>query len=352
MNNKYILISSVLLILAVNVNAEPGGPLPATYRGYVTIDGKLATSAYVSVYNSTGQMPPQQFLFDNGSYSINVAWDDPATAAIEGVFAGETITFKVNGFTARTWTVSEADNRLNENLDLEIVTSSTPASVSSGGGSSGGGGGGASAEPYENVVKKETTKEETLAKDIPKNFSFTATELPVSEISITSNINTGLLNIQVELLKNRSNLAKEDAPGNIYKYVNIWVRTSGFAVPKNIKEGIIRFRIENSWMTSNGFTDADIVMLRWDETQWLSLVTEKTGSDGEYTHFEAKTNSFSPFAISGARAAPMPTATNVSPSPTEQQGSPAPSQVKQSSDFGLVLAIAGLMLVVLKKRRY
>ncbi len=345
MNYRNILVILLLILIPLG----QGEPLATSYWGYVTVDGITKPNAIVTVYDSSGKEVARATSLQDATFQVTVPRDDPSTQAIEGVVDGETITFKVGSNTATSRIIDAKGS--NNRLDLAVSSGGvTPGTSPSGGGSSGSGGGGVSAEPYENIVKKETTKEETLAKDISKNFSFTATELPVSEISITSNINTELMNVQVELLKNRSTFAKEDAPGNIYKYVNIWVGTSGFAVPKNIKEGIIRFKIENSWMTSNGFTDADIVMLRWDGTQWVKLVTKKTNSDGEYMHFEAKTNSFSPFAISGAKAAQIPATTNVSPSPTEQQGSPAPSPVKQSSGFGLVLAIVGLMLVVLKKR--
>ncbi|MDL5502113.1 MAG: PGF-pre-PGF domain-containing protein, partial [Candidatus Methanoperedens sp.] len=96
-------------------------------------------------------------------------------------------------------------------------------------------------------------------------------------------------------------LVKDDAPGEVYKYVNIWVGTSGFAVPENIKEAVIKFKLENSWITSKGFKESDIAMLRWDGTQWTSLATEKKNSDGNFTYYEAKTNAFSPFAISGVK---------------------------------------------------
>ena len=170
----------------------------------------------------------------------------------------------------------------------------------------------AEAEPvfcrtFENILKKET-REEALSKNVPRSFSFTTPELPVSEVAITSNINAGLINVQVELLKSRSTLVKDDAPGDVYKYVNIWVGTSGFAVPKNIKEAVIKFKLENSWLTSKGFKESDIAMLRWDGTQWISLATEKKNSDEKFTYYEAKTNAFSPFAISGVKGTAVPAA--------------------------------------------
>jgi len=54
------------------------------------------------------------------------------------------------------------------------------------------------------------------------------------------------------------------APGNVYRNVNIWIGTSGFATPRNINDAIIRFRVENSWISSHN----DIKLLRWDGSNW------------------------------------------------------------------------------------
>jgi PGF-pre-PGF domain-containing protein len=325
-----------------------GEHLPASYKGFVTIDGMLATSATVSVYNSTGKMPPQELLFDNGSYQLRVVWDDPATPEIEGISSGQTITFKVNGITARQWTVSEADTQ-NTGINLE-VTSSTQSPTSNPSSSGGGGGASPSAEAFENILKKET-REAALSRDVPRSFGFTTPELPVSEVAITSNTNAGLINVQVELLKNRSTTVKDDAPGDVYKYLNIWVGTSGFAVPKNIKEAVIKFKLENSWITSRGFKESDIAMLKWDGTQWISLATEKKSSDDKFTSYEAKTNAFSPFAISGVKGIALATeSAEVTEVTTEQTEAPAPAATKKAPGFVFVLAIAGLIAAVLRKR--
>jgi len=351
--NKFCLISIIFLISAASA-AGAGEPYPAVYKGYVTIDGIPATTASVMVYDSSCNKPPQEFLFDNGSYTMQVAWYDSTTPG--GVSAGEAITFQVNGINAITLSVTEADTTSPRSVNLDIKSSvPTPCvikddKINGGGGgvSSGGGGGVISAEPFENIMKKES-KDGILAKDVSKTFSFTILELPVSQIAIISNINTETISVQVELLKNRSTLVKEDAPGNVYEYLNIWVGTSGFAVPKNIKEAVVKFKLESSRITSKGFTDADITLLKWDGTQWVSLVTEKTNSDDKYTYYEAKTNAFSPFAISGVKGTTVSTAApEVAEVTTEKPETPAPT--KKAPGFGFVIAIAGLMAVVLRKR--
>lgn len=338
---KYIVFLLVLLLIP-SVQAMPGA---TSYWGIVSIDGITKSNALVTVYDPSGKEVGSATSLQDATYQATVPWDDLDTPDIdEGVVNGETITFKVNGNTATSRTVDAKGS----NNKLDLTTGSSPSSY--GGGSSGGGGGVVSAEPYENIVKKES-KDGILAKDISKTFSFTTPELPVSQVAITSNVNTETISVQVELLKNRSAQVKDDAPGDVYKYLNIWVGTSGFAVPRNIKEAVVKFKLESSWITSKGFTEANISMLKWDGTQWISLVTAKTNSDDKYTYYEAKTNAFSPFAISGIKGTTVTTAapdeTEVTTENTEES---TPVATKAAPGFGFVLAIAGLMAVVLRKR--
>ena len=341
---KKIVLFTVLLILIPMSQAEP---LATSYWGYVTVDGITKPNALITLLDSSGNEIARTTSQQDATYEVRAPWDDPATPADEGVVGGETITFKVDGKTATSKAIDPKGS--NNNIDLAVTSSSS--SSSSGGGSSGGGGGGASAESIGNIQKKES-REEVLSRNVPREFSFTTAELPVSQISITSNINAGLINVQVELLKGRSAMVKDDAPGDVYKYINIWVGTSGFAVPEKIKEAVIKFKLENAWITSKGLTEADITMLRWDASAWTPLATEKKSSDEKYTYYEAKTSAFSPFAISGVKGTLVSTApqdvTAVTTETTEKTEIPA--STKKAPGFGLVLAIAGLMAAVLRKR--
>ena len=341
MNNKNVLISLIVLISALNVIAAPGGHLPAAYNGFVTIDGKLATGATVSVYDSSGKMPAQEFLFDNGSYSVRVVWDDPATPAIDGVFADETITFKVNGITATTWTVSEADTQ-NTRINLDITTSSP----SSGGG--GGGGSGVSGEDFANIESKEK-HDLFISKDRVALYRFNNS--PVLYVNITGNTSAGDTNVALELLRNTSTLVKNPAPGKVYKNLNLWVGSSGFAVPRNIKEAVIMFRVENAWITSGGFKDSDIVLLRWDGAQWISLETLPGTNDGKFTYFDAKTNAFSPFAISSMKGEAKVTAAPVGAETPAEPASQEPVKTKSTPGFGLALAIAAFSAIIMLRKK-
>jgi hypothetical protein len=116
--------------------------------------------------------------------------------------------------------------------------------ISSGGGGGGGGGGGPSGENYTNIEVKENY-DLHIFKDKVTSYRYTNRSNPVMFVNITGNINAGEINAAVEVLRNTSTLIKPQTPaqGIVYKNVNIWVGTTGFAVQKNIKIAAIKFKV-------------------------------------------------------------------------------------------------------------
>ncbi len=228
-------------------------------------------------------------------------------------------------------------------------TFSGPSGSSSGGGG-GGGGGGTSGENFSNIEIKEK-HDLFIYKDKVTSYIFSDSGNPVQFINITGNSSPGEINAAVEVLKNTSSLAKTQAPGKVYKNVNIWVGTSGFAGPKNIKNAVIRFKIENSWMSINSLASSDIRMLRWDGNEWLQLETEKKSSGSKYAYYKAKTDHFSSFAISGIKGVTVPTAIPVVslPSSPEESGTSTTPEEK-ASGFEIFYAIIAIFSICRRKR--
>jgi PGF-pre-PGF domain-containing protein len=136
---------------------------------------------------------------------------------------------------------------------IELPTPSPTSTTSSGGG---GGSSVPSGEEFKNIERKETY-EKYISKDAPTSYVFRQAGNPISEVLITSNINAGDIAVKIEVLRGISSLSSP-APGTVYKNINILVGKSGFAVPKNIKEAVIKFRVENSWITSNNLASSDV----------------------------------------------------------------------------------------------
>ncbi|VVB90217.1 Uncharacterised protein [uncultured archaeon] len=228
----------------------------------------------------------------------------------------------------------------------------TPAATYSEGG--GGSGGDISGEEFKNIESVERY-EKYISKNVPASYVFRQQGNPINEIIITSNTNAGDIAVKTEILSTQSSLTNSPPPGLVYKNINILVGTSGFAVPKNIKEATIKFKVENSWLDNNSLENRDITMDRWDGSKWIILETGEKTNDSTYTYYEAKTDSFSPFVITGIKSVTMPAATpeiveTTSPVQTStatltSTTTPAAGMTEKVGGFGKVLVIIAFSIV-------
>ncbi len=230
------------------------------------------------------------------------------------------------------------------------------SSSGSSGSSGGGGGGGASGENYVNIELKEKY-DLHIFKDKVTSYKFTNKSNPILFVNITGNTSAGDVTAAVEVLRDTSSLVKSPPQGIVYRNINIWVGTSGFAVPKNIKEAIIRFRVENSWLNNSKLAGSDIKMVKWDGNGWITLETMEKSRDSTYTYYEAKTDSFSSFAITGLRDVITPTTpaeANITKSTVQAEAiDPAQTedQTKKAAGFDILLAITTLSAVYILRQR-
>jgi PGF-pre-PGF domain-containing protein len=218
---------------------------------------------------------------------------------------------------------------------------------SSGGG--GGGGGGSSGENYTNIEVSEKYDMQ-ISKDVLTSYRFTSAKNPIMFVNITGNTSLGIITASIEVLKNTSTLVKVSPEGLVYKNANIWVGTSGFATPKNIKEALIKFRVNNAWMSANGVSPRDIVLMKWDGKGWISLKTTVLSKDDTNSYFEGWTNSFSPFAIVAKTSSVETTVIRTPVETPKVTATATPEPTKKSQGFEIVLALVGLVVVVLRKR--
>ncbi|HWQ96438.1 MAG TPA: PGF-pre-PGF domain-containing protein [Candidatus Methylomirabilis sp.] len=238
-----------------------------------------------------------------------------------------------------------------------ITASSSSSSGSSSGGTGGGGGGTSSNENGANIELNEKYDMQ-ISKDATTSYKFTNKKNPIMFVNITGATNLGIITTSVEVLKDTSTIAKTPAGGLIYKNINIWVGTTGFATPKNIKEALIKFRVDNAWMSANSVEGSDIVLVKWDGSTWKQLETKVLSKDDASTYFEGKTDSFSPFAITAKAAAESAITAPVSteaptPAVTGTAVPPTPSQGISPWIIVLIIVViigAGVYIFVVKKQ--
>ncbi len=214
---------------------------------------------------------------------------------------------------------------------------------SSSSGGSGVGGAVVTSEPFTNIEKAETFDRRLIA-NTPVLYSYKTFELGIYEIVLTGKENEDDVPLRVEVLKGTSKLATISAPGMVYKNVNVWAGT------KQIKKVLIRFKVENSWITDNNLASSDVKMVTWDGSKWVQLETLKKSEDAVYTFYEAKTDALFIFSITGLKGEVVPTATQV----IEMTEIPAKAIVtpksKGTPGFELIMAITMILVVYILRR--
>ena len=175
------------------------------------------------------------------------------------------------------------------------VTVST-ASPSSPPSSGGGGGGGTSGEEYENIEFKDVSRV-YISANTDASFIFSEAGNDIQSINFKALTSAGYISATIEVLKDTSALVKQAPSGKVYKNMNIWVGKYGYATEKNIKDPVIGFKVQRSWIQDNRIDENSIKLNRYSEDVWTALPTTRTDEDATFVYFESQTPGFSPFAI-------------------------------------------------------
>lgn len=347
MNRKkiYLLILIVLLFsgTAQAQDKLPINPAPG-YYGNVLVNGQQAPPGTTIIAKIAGEVRGSITTSIPGLYGDNpgpsklwlISYDNELSPT------PATITFYLNEIASQqtgTLTGTGTINRVNLSF---IIPSGGASAVSSSAG--GGGGGVVSSESFENIDFFESRDADIIA-GIPITFRFTTPEISVYELVITSNISAGLVSAKIEHLKSPSRLVVMSSDWTIYKNVNILLGTSGFAVSRNIKEGIIRFRIENDWLSGENIEANKVSMMKWEGNHWISLETKHMRTDDKFAYYETWTNSFSPFVITGEKTVPAPVSSPTAILP-EVSTIQTPPDVSPPADFNWILYIIVAIIVI------
>ena len=169
-------------------------------------------------------------------------------------------------------------------------------------GGSSGGSGGASPELQSNVEAKEISQT-FIASGKPVKFDFPNNVTPVVNVSFDSKKTIGKTTAIAEILKGKSTLVSELPSDEVYKSLNVWVGTGGFATSNNIENAIVYFKVEKSWIQDKNIDQSSITLNMYNDTKWDQLQTNLSGEDDKYLYFTANPSGFSSFAITGKTAA-------------------------------------------------
>ncbi|NYT20133.1 MAG: PGF-pre-PGF domain-containing protein, partial [Methanosarcinales archaeon] len=188
-------------------------------------------------------------------------------------------------------------------------------------------------------IVERSTKAVYLGSQV--SYQFDEQENPIMYINYESLTNAGNVLAKIEVLKQTS-LPISSPPGVVYKNMNIWLGRPGYATASNMKDPVIGFRVDRSWLEENRISDSSIMMYRYDQGKWEPLSTNKINEDSSYVTFEAETSVFSTFAIVGEISEDMTIITEVDDTPAEVES------LDQNAAFILCLS----MILLLFARRH
>jgi PGF-pre-PGF domain-containing protein len=282
----------------------------------------LEITGNYAAYNATG--------LDTGDYTSEVTVADDA---------GNNVIF------ATTFSIASGEG-----------TGTKPGNNGGSSSSGGGGGGGNTGEAFENILTKaaQTCK---IAPGETARYEFGEEKCNISYIQFTGVTNAGQISTLIEVLKDTSALVDEDAPGEVYQNLNIWVGNAAFGDDK-VEDSVIGFRVDKEWLSDNGFEVSEVALFHYSDGKWNKLPTTQTDEDDDFIYFEAETPGFSPFAIS---AIPQEGKTSVDATSglnesleekkREETGNKTKSNSNETPGFGVLLTAGVLMITILLIRR-
>jgi PGF-pre-PGF domain-containing protein len=294
-----------------NLFAESGSVIDAVIElntteiygaGTIIIDFKPDILEVTDVKNGVGSTVAA-WNSNNTSGSVQIsAWNVTGTNGSTG-FAIICFKAKNPGKSPLNITINTLKDTSYEEIAASIINGSITVAVSqsqtSRYSSSGGGdeGSGTSGEAYENIILKERYNM-YIYKDKTTSYRFAGQDNPIEYINITGNVNAGEITASVEVLQNTSRLLNISPPGIVFRNVNIWIGTSGFATLQNIKKATVNFKVDKEWLEKNNIAANSIKLMRYSD-RWNVLPTQQIGETEEEIHYQADTEGFTFFSITG-----------------------------------------------------
>ncbi len=175
----------------------------------------------------------------------------------------------------------------------------------------------------------------TVSRNTPVVINIKDPAISISNVEITTKEAAKNVMLTVRSLSDKPKTV-EALQGKVYQYLSI---STNNLRSDNIQTGKIAFEVPVSWFAQNNINKDSILLNRYVNNQWTSLVTKILTQDKESLTFEAETPGFSYFAITGEAEIA------VAPEPTPEPESIVQQTIRKKSFF-TPLTI-GLILIIL-----
>lgn len=236
---------------------------------------------------------PSEETADNNSSSSDSNLNDSSGGSSDSSSVGSSV--GSSDGSSGDISVGSSGGSSDSSSDSNSDSSSDGSSYSSGGS---GGGAGSSPEPQTNVQVKELSQARVL-KGKPVMFDFEKNATCVVYVSFDAKKNAGKITAIAEQLKGKSTLVSELNSGEVYKYFNLWIGTSGFATSKNIENPELCFKVEKPWLKDKKIDQTSVTLNIYSDKKWSQLPVKLLKEDTQYLYFTAQPPTFSFFAITG-----------------------------------------------------
>ncbi len=349
-------ISLPIIPISNMKRANPGKgsePIIYTLEANSTVNLKnisIYDAAYPAKYHNISKLEVDEDISHcynetQNSIPCNTSFDYPVTT--NNLFECEGGYSCIINLATLRGEIESSGEKINDTEYVEILigsikSESSPIRSSSGGGG-GGGGGMPPSEDFNNIERREVREMFVLANSATA-YTFKVAD-PVMAVSFESSVSENEVPVAVEVLKNRSKNIDVDAPGNLYRYFNIFVGVSGFS--KKVSNGVVIFSVNNSWLEKNGVDPEDILLYKWQGDGWVEKNTEIAESRPNQTYYASLVGNFSSFAIVGGKKQDAPVVSALSEEPEKNTTlAVSDSSVKSPIAFNLVLGILPIIGII------
>jgi PGF-pre-PGF domain-containing protein len=151
--------------------------------------------------------------------------------------------------------------------------------------------------PHGNSIEEKELAQQFISNGTHAKFVFEKNATSITYIEFDPKKTFGKITTIVETLKEKSTQVTELPSGKVYDNTNIWVGNEGSENPENIENAIVGFKVEKTWINSNGMDPSSVKLWKFDDGKWVELFTIQTSEDDDYVYYEADTPGFSAFSI-------------------------------------------------------
>lgn len=144
--------------------------------------------------------------------------------------------------------------------------------------------------------------------------------------------------------------------GVVFGYINVTTKNMG---SQDLREMLVKFRVNKTWVEENGVIPESVTMLRLDPGAWVDLGANLTANDSVYYFYETRSTTFSFFAVVGEREAAVQQPSEETPAEEpEVIGAPEVVEVEPGEDIferrarenlatGIIVGIAVVVVAAL-----